>query len=61
MPRQMVGIVAAHEAGIGLLAGRRDEHPDVECISFRLVDAFLLGMADGGWESQHRGGGQRDH
>ena len=47
MPRQMIGIVAAHEAGIGLLAGRPGEHPDVEGVGLGLVDAFLLGVAGG--------------
>jgi len=44
MLRQMVGVVAADEAGISLLAKRTGEHPVVECGGFRFVDA-ILGLA----------------
>ena len=47
MLRQMLGIVAAHEAGIGLLAKGAGEHPLVEGGSLGLVDA-VLGMAEAG-------------
>jgi hypothetical protein len=33
--------MTAHEAGLGLVAGRTGRHPDVECIRPGLVDVIL--------------------
>ena len=41
MPRQMIGIVAAHEAGRGLLAGIAAEDFCIEPVGLGLVDAVL--------------------
>ena len=62
MPRQVVGVIAAHEAGIGPLARRLGEHPEIERGRLGLVDAFLLGVAGGGpsgRDRQRRAGSQR--
>jgi hypothetical protein len=53
----MVGVVAAHEAGVflGFFPGRPREHPDVECFGLCFVDAALLGMTDGSRGNRHCG------
>ena len=48
MLRQVAGIVAAHETGIGFVAGRACEHPGVERVGLGLVDAVIPGMAGAG-------------
>ena len=48
----MAGVIAPHEAGIGLLAERAGEHPVVERGGLGLVDRFLgvtgIGAGDAG-------------
>jgi len=49
MLRQMAGVIASQEAGIGLLARLACKHPDFECVSPGFVDAILgVSEADSG-------------
>ncbi|MEH2537418.1 hypothetical protein V1278_002257 [Bradyrhizobium sp. AZCC 1577] len=55
MPRQMVGVITTHKAGIRLLAERAVEHLPVECGGPGFIDA-ILGVAGIGSDEGGNGG-----
>jgi len=59
MLRQMAGIVAPHEAGIGFLTDGAGKHLAVEGRCLGLLDP-IPGMTDAGEGNQRRRCGQRD-
>ena len=61
MPRQMLGIVAAHEAGIGLVAGRTRIHARIENLRLGLAGlADVVGLFGPGNADEGRKGKRKD-